>query len=128
MIRLIVVAGARPNFMKIAPLMGEMAKRPDLTVRLVHTGQHYDARMSQLFFDELTLWPERGEAPATVTIRPDWYDNGPREGELPRMHYRVNVRPADRAFSGRSPPPAARDRCTTKHARRCAPARPDGRA
>jgi hypothetical protein len=55
--------------------------------------------VGQLFFDELTLWPERGEAPATVTIRPDWYDFGPREGELPRMHFRVNIRPKDRALS-----------------------------
>ena len=53
--KIIVVAGARPNFMKVAPLMGEMGKRPGLTVRLVHTGQHYDARMSQLFFDELKI-------------------------------------------------------------------------
>src|SRR5205809_1062875 len=53
--KIIVVAGARPNFMKIAPLMGEMGKRQTLAVRLVHTGQHYDARMSQLFFQELKI-------------------------------------------------------------------------
>ncbi|MCI0458953.1 MAG: UDP-N-acetylglucosamine 2-epimerase (non-hydrolyzing) [Gemmataceae bacterium] len=52
---LVLVAGARPNFMKIAPLMRELAKRPSVRVRLVHTGQHYDARMSQLFFDELNI-------------------------------------------------------------------------
>jgi hypothetical protein len=55
--------------------------------------------VGQLLSDELSLWPERGEAVATVTIRPDWYDFGPREGELPRMHYRVNVRSADQALS-----------------------------
>jgi UDP-N-acetylglucosamine 2-epimerase (non-hydrolysing) len=53
--KIVMVAGARPNFMKIAPLMREMRGRPHLSVRLVHTGQHYDARMSQLFFDELEI-------------------------------------------------------------------------
>lgn len=53
--KILVVAGARPNFMKIAPLMREMRVRPDLSVKLVHTGQHYDTRMSQLFFDELKI-------------------------------------------------------------------------
>jgi hypothetical protein len=52
-----------------------------------------------LFDDELHLRPERGEAPATVTIRPDWYDFGPREGDLPPMHYRVNIRMPGRALS-----------------------------
>jgi len=55
--------------------------------------------VGQLLFDELILWPERGEAPATVTVRPDWYDYRPWEGELPLMHYRVNIRPADRELS-----------------------------
>jgi UDP-N-acetylglucosamine 2-epimerase (non-hydrolysing) len=50
-----LVAGARPNFMKIAPLMREMGKRPGLHVQLIHTGQHYDARMSQMFFDDLHI-------------------------------------------------------------------------
>jgi UDP-N-acetylglucosamine 2-epimerase (non-hydrolysing) len=51
----LLVAGARPNFMKIAPLMREMGNRPGVRVCLVHTGQHYDARMSQLFFDQLKI-------------------------------------------------------------------------
>jgi UDP-N-acetylglucosamine 2-epimerase (non-hydrolysing) len=50
------VVGARPNFMKIAPIMREMAKYPQhFKSILVHTGQHYDANMSQVFFDELEL-------------------------------------------------------------------------
>ena len=53
--KLIVVAGARPNFMKIAPLMWEIARRPQLSARLVHTGQHYDERMSKLFFEQLRI-------------------------------------------------------------------------
>jgi len=53
--RLIVVAGARPNFMKIAPLMWEIGCRANLEAYLVHTGQHYDERMSKLFFEELKI-------------------------------------------------------------------------
>ncbi len=50
------VVGARPNFMKIAPVMHEMSKDPaGFQQVLVHTGQHYDANMSQVFFDELGL-------------------------------------------------------------------------
>jgi hypothetical protein len=54
--RILHVVGARPNFMKIAPIIHEMARRPDEFEQiLVHTGQHYDASMSQVFFDELEL-------------------------------------------------------------------------
>jgi UDP-N-acetylglucosamine 2-epimerase (non-hydrolysing) len=53
--KLVVVAGARPNFMKIAPLMWEIARRPLVSARLVHTGQHYDERMSKLFFEQLRI-------------------------------------------------------------------------
>jgi UDP-N-acetylglucosamine 2-epimerase (non-hydrolysing) len=54
-VRIIVVAGARPNFMKVAPLMWEVARRPGIEAYLVHTGQHYDERMSKLFFEELKI-------------------------------------------------------------------------
>lgn len=54
--RILHVVGARPNFMKIAPIMHEMAKHPgEFEQILVHTGQHYDANMSQIFFDELDM-------------------------------------------------------------------------
>ncbi len=70
--KLLHVVGARPNFMKIAPIasagpfdklrtelstgMREMAKYPaEFEQILVHTGQHYDANMSQVFFGELEL-------------------------------------------------------------------------
>jgi UDP-N-acetylglucosamine 2-epimerase (non-hydrolysing) len=49
------IVGARPNFMKVAPILRAMRAYPTLTPRLVHTGQHYDARMSDLFFTELGL-------------------------------------------------------------------------
>lgn len=52
---LLCVCGARPNFMKIAPLLREFARDDTIRARLVHTGQHYDAAMSQAFFDELHL-------------------------------------------------------------------------
>jgi UDP-N-acetylglucosamine 2-epimerase (non-hydrolysing) len=49
------IVGARPNFMKIAPLMRAMAQAPGVHGTLVHTGQHYDATLSQVFFDELGI-------------------------------------------------------------------------
>ena len=55
-IRLLAVAGARPNFMKIAPLMKVLARRSDLFEPiLVHTGQHYDQAMSDSFFRDLGI-------------------------------------------------------------------------
>ncbi|MGE4421877.1 MAG: non-hydrolyzing UDP-N-acetylglucosamine 2-epimerase [Pseudodesulfovibrio sp.] len=55
MVRVILVAGARPNFMKIAPLMRAAGKVGDIDYTLVHTGQHYDYEMSQAFFDDLGM-------------------------------------------------------------------------
>ncbi len=55
-LRIVNVVGARPNFMKIAPLMAEYRKHSDrFEPVLVHTGQHYDDNMSKLFFDQLRL-------------------------------------------------------------------------
>jgi UDP-N-acetylglucosamine 2-epimerase (non-hydrolysing) len=54
-IRLAVVAGARPNFMKIAPLMKALSGDPDFDVVLIHTGQHYDDNMSGSFFRDLGI-------------------------------------------------------------------------
>lgn len=53
--KVFLVAGARPNFMKIAPLYRESLKHPEVECRIVHTGQHYDRDMSQAFFDDLEL-------------------------------------------------------------------------
>jgi UDP-N-acetylglucosamine 2-epimerase (non-hydrolysing) len=55
MIKIICVAGARPNFMKIAPLIKAFKKKGNFEVLLVHTGQHYDENMSKLFFDDLGI-------------------------------------------------------------------------
>lgn len=67
--KILLVAGARPNFMKIAPLVHELnaqskkprwrkklnAKSQELSWKVVHTGQHYDYEMSKVFFDELDI-------------------------------------------------------------------------
>ena len=52
--RICTVVGARPNFMKMAPIILEL-KRREFAQFCVHTGQHYDAQMSTIFFDELSL-------------------------------------------------------------------------
>ena len=54
-IQLVVVAGARPNFMKIAPLVRELTGRGCFETCLVHTGQHYDRAMSESFFQDLGI-------------------------------------------------------------------------
>ncbi|MGE0479492.1 MAG: non-hydrolyzing UDP-N-acetylglucosamine 2-epimerase [Phycisphaerae bacterium] len=55
--KLMNVCGARPNFMKIAPLMRAFGRRPAIQPYLVHTGQHYDAAMNDRFFAELRIPP-----------------------------------------------------------------------
>ena len=49
------IVGARPNFMKIAPVIEELQKVENFEAKLLHTGQHYDASMSRLFFEDLSL-------------------------------------------------------------------------
>jgi UDP-N-acetylglucosamine 2-epimerase (non-hydrolysing) len=58
--RLVIVAGARPNFMKIAPMIHAINRRrsegdTSIEFKLVHTGQHYDEQMSHAFFRELNI-------------------------------------------------------------------------
>jgi UDP-N-acetylglucosamine 2-epimerase (non-hydrolysing) len=55
MMKTLLVAGARPNFMKIAPIHREALKHPDVNCKVVHTGQHYDFEMSQAFFEDLGI-------------------------------------------------------------------------
>jgi len=55
MMNVLLVAGARPNFMKIAPMIRAMKSRDGLNWSLVHTGQHYDFEMSQSFFEDLEI-------------------------------------------------------------------------
>ncbi len=55
--KITIVAGARPNFIKIAPLIRAIKRMPEAGIefRLVHTGQHYDEKLSRIFFDELEI-------------------------------------------------------------------------
>ncbi|MCH2023551.1 MAG: UDP-N-acetylglucosamine 2-epimerase (non-hydrolyzing) [Saprospiraceae bacterium] len=58
--KITLIAGARPNFMKIAPIIHAMKKAKtekgaDINFRLIHTGQHYDKKLSQNFFDDLNI-------------------------------------------------------------------------
>jgi UDP-N-acetylglucosamine 2-epimerase (non-hydrolysing) len=53
--KIVLIAGARPNFMKIAPLINELDRIPSFKNILIHTGQHYDYSMSELFFRDLGL-------------------------------------------------------------------------
>ena len=54
--QILCIVGARPNFMKIAPIMRAFAQSDSaLSARLLHTGQHYDAAMKHAFFDQLHI-------------------------------------------------------------------------
>jgi UDP-N-acetylglucosamine 2-epimerase (non-hydrolysing) len=53
--KILGVVGARPNFVKIAPILAELGEYPYVSTTLVHTGQHYDAKMSDSFFANLEI-------------------------------------------------------------------------
>lgn len=53
--KICIVCGARPQFIKLAPVLHELAAYPDLDVVMVHTGQHYDNNLSADFFSELNI-------------------------------------------------------------------------
>jgi len=55
MIKICLVVGARPNFMKAAPIIKEMQKRGKMECVLIHTNQHYDKNLSDFFFRDLSL-------------------------------------------------------------------------
>ncbi|MDM7916305.1 MAG: UDP-N-acetylglucosamine 2-epimerase (non-hydrolyzing) [Candidatus Eisenbacteria bacterium] len=87
--RIVCVAGARPNFMKVAPILEALRSRPRLRGILVHTGQHYDRSMSEAFFRDLRLpepdlhlgVPPEDESPARFLARViERFDD-----ELPRL-------------------------------------------
>lgn len=69
-IQILHVIGARPNFMKAAPLLKRLKKDGRFKQYLVHTGQHYDQKMSEVFFSDLSL------------PRPDFYLNSRTDGVL----------------------------------------------
>ena len=49
------IVGARPNFMKVAPVLNALSVRENVQQTLIHTGQHYDVKMSDVFFHELGI-------------------------------------------------------------------------
>src|SRR6056297_145803 len=53
--RFAMIAGARPNFMKIAPILRQLDQREEVETVLIHTGQHYDRNLSDVFFEELGI-------------------------------------------------------------------------
>jgi UDP-N-acetylglucosamine 2-epimerase (non-hydrolysing) len=53
--KILHVVGARPNFMKVAPILGDLRKHAAVVQVLVHTGQHYDEKMSDVFFQDLGM-------------------------------------------------------------------------
>ena len=53
--KILIVAGARPNFMKIAPIMRLLKNSHSIDASIVHTGQHYDYKMSEVFFTDLEI-------------------------------------------------------------------------
>jgi UDP-N-acetylglucosamine 2-epimerase (non-hydrolysing) len=55
--KILHVVGARPNFMKVAPVLAQLRKDPRIEQVLVHTGQHYDSNMSDVFFQDLGMPP-----------------------------------------------------------------------
>ncbi|MBI4508377.1 MAG: UDP-N-acetylglucosamine 2-epimerase (non-hydrolyzing) [Deltaproteobacteria bacterium] len=54
-VKILCIAGARPNFMKIAPLLRAFSSEPFFEPRLLHTGQHYDDKLSRIFFEDLRI-------------------------------------------------------------------------
>ncbi len=55
--KILFVVGARPNFIKLAPLCYLLTEEVGICYEIVHTGQHYDEKMSQVFFEELGITP-----------------------------------------------------------------------
>ena len=127
--RVVCVAGARPNFMKIAPVLVALDDAGAETV-LVHTGQHYDEAMSQVFFDELDIRKpdehlgvgsgSHAEQTARVMVAfeallGDAARRRRRRGRRRELHARVlDRRREGRAFSSRTSRPgcaAATGRC-----------------
>ena len=77
--KVIQVVGARPNFMKVAPLHRAIQKLAGWTSKIVHTGQHFDAKMSDIFFTQLEL----DDAGEKIIIYDPWRQINPNFINLP---------------------------------------------
>ncbi|HTQ27747.1 MAG TPA: UDP-N-acetylglucosamine 2-epimerase, partial [Puia sp.] len=53
--KILLIAGTRPNFIKLAPLYHRLKERPGFEIFICHTGQHFDFNMSDVFWDNLEL-------------------------------------------------------------------------
>ena len=85
MMKVLLIAGARPNFMKIAPIYREALKHNQVQCKIVHTGQHYDYEMSEAFFEDLEL-PKPDfflECRIRIPCSSDSQDYGHFRGALP---------------------------------------------
>ncbi len=116
MSKVFLVAGARPNFMKIAPLYKRLCAVPDIEAQIVHTGQHYDEAMSDVFFRQLgpspaahlahrrlgaARRPDRPRAGA-VRVRPDGASaRGCRRGRRRQLHAGLRPGHGQAAVRGR---------------------------
>ena len=110
-IEIACVVGARPNFMKMAPVFEALRGYPRLRPTLIHTGQHYDEAMSRVFFDELRMPTpdvnlEVGSATHAVQPRPsrrfyEYLEVAPRPFRVARTQLHVACAPAagQRTFS-----------------------------
>ncbi|MBK9798161.1 MAG: UDP-N-acetylglucosamine 2-epimerase [Bacteroidetes bacterium] len=56
--KILIVIGTRPNFIKITQFKKEAKKFPNLEIKVVHTGQHYDTKMADVFFEQFNLVPD----------------------------------------------------------------------
>jgi UDP-N-acetylglucosamine 2-epimerase (non-hydrolysing) len=81
--QIFLVAGARPNFMKIAPILSQLRGRTSFRPVVIHTGQHYDDGMSQAFFRDLEL------SPPDVNLKVGSGRQGQQTGQIMREFERV---------------------------------------
>src|ERR1039457_1826062 len=56
--KLLIVVGTRPNFIKVTQFKKVAQQFSDLEVKIVHTGQHYDSKMADVFFEQFQLMPD----------------------------------------------------------------------
>ena len=74
--KVVTLVGARPQFIKVAPVSQALARHAAIEESIIHSGQHYDARMSDVFFDEL------GIAPPTVNLAVGSGSHGAQTGQM----------------------------------------------
>src|SRR2546428_12468273 len=113
--RILSVVGARPNFMKLAPVDRELAKRPGVEHVIVHTGQHYDPEMSAAFFEQLWIPPPDyhldvgpgSHAPQTARVMQPLAPTLPQPRPAPGPPHPHGDSPPPRALPARRPGPRA---------------------